>query len=180
LVTEVNIAVLLFCVVTGSLIAERLIELRIARRNTSELLSRGAKEFGADHFYLFFLLHTAFFLSLLLEFVLRKEPLAFAWQSLLIGFVLTEALRLWMMQSLGRRWTAKVIVVPNEALVVTGPYRFIPHPNYLVVVLEFVIVPLIFDLYWTAAIFSVLNLVLLLGVRIPIERRALRWSQFPE
>ncbi len=175
-----NIAVLLFCVVVTALIAERLIELRIAKRNTSELLSRGAKEFGADHFYLFFLLHTAFFLSLILEFFMRDAPLACGWRPLLLGFILTEALRLWVMRTLGRRWTAKVIVVPNEQLVTTGLYRCMQHPNYLVVALEFAIVPLIFDLYWTAAIFSVLNLVLLLGVRIPIERRALRWSQNPK
>ena len=174
-----ELAVILFSLVVGSSIAERFIELRIAKQNTEVLMSRGGREFGADHFYLFFLLHTAFFIGLILEFILQNEPLSSQWRLLLLAFVLTEALRIWVMLTLGQRWTAKVIVLPNEVLVRSGPYRFLPHPNYLVVVLEFALLPLLFDLYWTAAIFSVLNLALLAVIRIPIERRALRWSQDP-
>ena len=85
-----------------------------------------------------------------------------------------EALRYWAIGSLGRRWNTRILVLPGKPLVAEGPYRFVPHPNYLAVIIELAALPLLFDAWWTAAIVGVLNLVVLLGVRIPAETRALR------
>ena len=101
------------------------------------------------------------------------DGLSSLWLVWLTAFVLAQALRYWAIASLGRRWNTRVLVLPGAALVRTGPYRWLRHPNYVAVVIELAAVPLLFDAVWTAAIVGALNLALLLGVRIPCENRAL-------
>jgi len=101
----------------------------------------------------------------------RLAPL---WWVSLTVFGAAQGLRYWAITSLGKRWNTRILVLPGQPLVKTGPYRFIGHPNYVAVILELAAVPLVFGAWWTAAIVSLLNLALLLGIRIPAEVRALR------
>ena len=92
---------------------------------------------------------------------------------LLGAFVAVEAARLWVLRTLGPRWTTRIIVVPGEQLVARGPYRFVDHPNYLVVVAEIALLPLVFGLWRVALLFSLLNAAVL-GFRIRAENHALK------
>lgn len=162
-----------FWIVTGALLLERLLELRIARRNTDLLRSQGGQEYGASHYPLIVALHTGFFVSMVLEEIIRRPELQANWPWMAALFALTQLGRLWTLTTLGSRWTTRVIIVPHERLQHRGPYRFLAHPNYLIVALEILTVPLIFGLYWTATLFSVLNAAILLLIRIPLENRVL-------
>jgi methyltransferase len=163
----------MFWFVLGASIAERLIELHIAARNTKQLLAQGGREVGRSHYPIIVALHSAFFASMGFEFMVRDPVLPNYWYLAGFLFAAAQACRIWVLATMKRRWTTRVIVVPGETLVATGPYRFLSHPNYLVVALEILSLPLIFGLIWTAAIFSLLNAVVLLSIRIPLERQAL-------
>jgi methyltransferase len=147
--------------------AQRLCELWLARRNTAAQLVRGGIEFGAAHYPLIVALHTAWLAGLwLLGSDARVGRLALA------AFIALQAVRLWVLFSLGPRWTTRIIVVPGDALVTRGPYRFLRHPNYVVVALEIAVVPLALGLPMYAAAFFALNLVAL-AIRIRAEKPAL-------
>jgi methyltransferase len=147
--------------------AQRLGELVVARRNTRRLLSAGGIEHGARHYPLIVILHAAWLAGLWL----LAPPRAIVWPWLAVYLVL-QGLRVWTLAALGRRWTTRIITVPGERLVRRGPYRFVEHPNYLVVVGEIAVLPLAFGLPIYAAAFSLLNAVVL-AVRIRAEARAL-------
>ena len=151
----------------GFVIAQRLGELALARRNTARLLARGAVEHGAGHYPAIVALHTAWIGALVIWG--WNNPVSLPWLAL---FVLLQGLRVWVLATLGDRWTTRIIVLP-EPLVARGPFRLIPHPNYAVVIAEIAVTPLVLGLPWVAAIFSVLNVALLFAVRIPAENRAL-------
>ena len=151
----------------GFVIAQRLGELALARRNTTRLLARGAVEHGAGHYPAIVALHTAWIGALVIWG--WNNPVSLPWLAL---FVLLQGLRVWVLATLGDRWTTRIIVLP-EPLVARGPFRLIPHPNYAVVIAEIAVTPLVLGLPWVAAIFSVLNAALLFAVRIPAENRAL-------
>jgi methyltransferase len=148
--------------------AERVAELAHAARNTRALLARGGVETGAGHYPLLVLLHGAWLASLLFL-VPADMPPSWNW---LGAFALLQALRLWIIQSLGPFWTTRIITLPDAPLVRRGPYRLLRHPNYVVVTAEIAVLPLAFGAWRIAAIFSVLNLALL-AWRIWIEERAL-------
>ncbi len=148
--------------------ALRLAELLVASRNTRRLLGQGGVERGRGHYPLIVGLHVAWLLaiaSLPATAPLHALPLA--------AFVLLQPVRLWSLASLGRRWTTRVIVLPTAPLVRRGPYRWIRHPNYLVVALEIPLLPLAFGASGLAILFGALNLALL-AWRIGVEERALR------
>jgi methyltransferase len=153
--------------------AQRLLELVIARRNTAELKARGAVEHGAGHYPLMVALHSAWLagLWLLAAGVEPNLPLAGL-------YVLLQAFRVWTLASIGRRWTTRIVVVPGETLVARGPYRFMRHPNYAVVVAEILVLPLVFGLHAYAMLFSILNAVVL-AVRIRAENEALAAAHRP-
>jgi methyltransferase len=147
--------------------AERLAELLIARANTKRLLANGGREVGAGHYPLIIALHAGWIISL--WWLAPGRPLVLP----LLGlFVLFQALRLWTLATLGKRWTTRIITVPGETLVRRGPYRFVDHPNYLVVIGEIALLPLVFGLWQVALVFSLLNAAIL-WVRIRAENRAL-------
>ncbi len=152
---------------------QRIIELRIAKANERCMKERGAIEFGKSHYPFIVLLHVCFLLSLLFEYNFKPSSLSPLWISLFCIFVVLQIGRIWVIKSLGHFWNTKIIVLPNANLVKKGPYKWLPHPNYLVVALEIVIIPLIFQFYYTAIIFTILNLIMML-VRIPAEEEALR------
>ena len=149
------------------IVAQRLVELAIAKRNTARLLARGAREHGAGHYPLIVALHTAWIAALAVWG--WDEPLHMGW---LAAFAVLQVLRAWVLATLGPRWTTRIIVT-DEPVVTRGPFRMIPHPNYAVVVAEIVVAPLVLGLTWVAAAFGVANLALLLLIRIPAEDRAL-------
>jgi methyltransferase len=156
-------AVLLLAAVT----AERLGELWLDRRNTAALLANGAHEVAPGHYKTIVLLHALWLAGLWL--------LGWARQIILVWlaiFLVLQGLRVWVLATLGRRWTTRIIVLPGAPLVTTGPYRFVSHPNYLVVIGEIATLPLCLGLPWYALIFSVANLAVL-TIRVRAEHGAL-------
>ena len=157
-------AVVILALVT----AQRLGELWLSTRNTRQLLAEGAVEHGASHYALMIALHAAWLIAL--WFLAPRRPVNWA----LLGlYVLIQVARAWVIATLGRRWTTRIIVLPNAPLVASGPYRFVDHPNYVVVALEIAVLPMVFGLIGLALIFSVLNAAVLF-IRIRVENRALR------
>jgi methyltransferase len=157
----------------GLIAAERLLELRLARRNAKRALAEGGVEAGASHFRWMQLLHASFLLCCALEvswFDRNFDPrLGIPMFALLLA---AQALRYWTIATLGPRWTVRVIARPGLPVVTTGPYRWIRHPNYLAVVLEGLAIPLIYSAWLTALAFTILN-AWLLRVRIAVEERTL-------
>jgi methyltransferase len=147
--------------------AERLAELAFARCNTTALLARGAVEKAPGHYPLIVALHASWLLGLWV--FGWSQPVHLAWFAV---FVLLQGLRVWVLVTLGRRWTTRIIVVPGEVLASRGPYRFVAHPNYIVVVGEIAVLPLCLGLPWFALLFSIAN-ALVLAIRIRAENAAL-------
>ncbi len=154
--------------ILAAVLLQRLAELWIAKRNTKRLLDEGAIERGAEHYPLLVMLHAAW-LAALVYFTPPGTPVDFAWLAVFIGL---QAARVWVMTSLGRYWTTRIISAPGAPLVRRGPYRYVRHPNYLVVAGEIAVLPLVFGLWQVALIFSVLN-ALVLRERIRVENEAL-------
>jgi len=149
---------------------QRLAELLIARRNTKALLARGAYEAAPGHYRLIVAVHAAWLLSL--WWLAPGKPIAWP----LIGlFVLLQIGRIWVLATLGERWTTRIIILPGAPLVRRGPYRLLKHPNYVVVALEIATLPLAFGLWQLALLFSLSNAAAL-AVRIGAENEALRGS----
>ncbi|WP_295524673.1 isoprenylcysteine carboxylmethyltransferase family protein [Novosphingobium sp. Chol11] len=146
---------------------QRLGELIIANRNTRDLRARGAIEFGRGHYPAMVAMHGAWLVALWLSVGGTSVNLP-----LLAVFGVLQALRVWVLATLGRRWTTRIIVLPGAELVRGGPFRFLRHPNYCVVVGEIAVLPLVFGLTWIAVLFSLLNAAML-WVRIGAESRAL-------
>jgi methyltransferase len=148
---------------------QRLGELLLARRNTARLLENGAIEVAPEHYPLIVGLHALWLGGLwVLALAQSLEPDLL----LLMVFVVLQGLRVWVLISLGPRWTTRILVVPGERLIASGPYRYLSHPNYWVVIGEILVLPLAFGLVWYAALFSILNLAVLY-VRIRAENKAL-------
>ncbi|MEO5774165.1 MAG: isoprenylcysteine carboxylmethyltransferase family protein [Sphingomicrobium sp.] len=147
---------------------QRLSEMVMARRNTARLLAKGAREYGASHYPLIVAVHVGWLAAL--WWLAPDRPIAWP----LIGvFALLQLGRLWTLHTLGERWTTRIIVLPGAPLVTGGPFRFVRHPNYLIVIGEIAVLPLAFGLWRVALIFSLLNLVVL-ALRIRVENKALR------
>ncbi|GLR47605.1 isoprenylcysteine carboxyl methyltransferase family protein [Sphingomonas astaxanthinifaciens] len=147
---------------------QRLSELVLARANTARLLAMGAKEYAPGHYPLIVAVHAGWLATLF--WLAPGQPIAWP----LLGlFVLLQLGRLWVLRTLGPRWTTRIIVLPNAPLVTGGPFRFVSHPNYLVVIGEIAVLPLVFGLWQVALIFSLLNAAVLF-IRIRAEERALR------
>lgn len=157
------------------LVAQRVLELRLAKRNEAWARRQGAREFGAGHYPLFFVLHGGWLIGWLYE-GLRGDGLPSSWWVWALVFAAAQGIRYWAIGTLGQRWNTRVLVIPGLTPIARGPYRLLPHPNYLAVALELAAVPLAVGAMWTAAVASVLNAALLLGVRIPCEMKALRWA----
>jgi methyltransferase len=153
--------------ILGFVTLQRLAELILSQRNTKQLLARGAYEVAPEHYPFLVLLH-ATWLAVLWFFgpgpPIHLIPLAL--------FALLQLGRVWVISTLGERWTTRIIVLPGAPLVTSGPYRLVNHPNYLIVIGEFAVLPLVFGLPMVAIVFSLLNAAIL-AVRIKAENRAL-------
>jgi methyltransferase len=154
----------------GAVTAERIGELYFARRNTAALLAKGAFEVAPRHYPAIVLMHVLWLASLWIFGAMRAvRPI---WLAI---FLLLQVMRIWILMTLGPRWTTRIIILPGAPLVSYGPYRFLSHPNYLVVVGEIAVLPLCLGLPWLALIFSAANAILL-SIRIRAENVALTGS----
>ena len=150
-------------------IVQRLAELVYANANTRRLLAEGGREFGQKHYPLFIVLHSGWLIAV----AVFSQPAASPNALLLIAFIASQALRFWTLASIGRWWTTRIISAPHFPRVKKGPYRFIPHPNYTVVVIEIALLPLLFGAPLVALAFSVGN-AMLLAWRIRVEADVLK------
>jgi methyltransferase len=152
---------------------ERLVELVVAERNRRWSRDRGGTEFGAGHYPVMVVLHTALLAGCLLEVTMLHRPflpvLGFSMFALVLA---AQLLRWWCITTLGRQWNTRVIVVPGAARITGGPYRLIPHPNYVAVIVEGFALPLVHGAWITALVFTILNAALL-RTRVEVENAAL-------
>ncbi|WP_312472929.1 isoprenylcysteine carboxylmethyltransferase family protein [Neobacillus sp.] len=167
------IDILPFIFIFAFIILQRVIELFVAKSNENWMKQQGAIEFGTQHYQYMVLMHLLFFVSFFIEKTLFNRGLSPLWPWLLFIFISTQLMRIWVITSLGRYWNIKIIVRPNADIIKKGPYRFIKHPNYFVVSIEIIVIPMLFTAYFTAFLFTVLN-VIMLSIRIPEEEKALR------
>ncbi|WP_026676910.1 isoprenylcysteine carboxyl methyltransferase family protein [Fictibacillus gelatini] len=153
-------------------IIQRVAELFLARRNEMKMRAKGAIEVGRAHYKWIVMLHIAFFLSLWFEVtVFRRTPPGW-WPIPFTLYIIAQMLRIWTISSLGPYWNTKIIILPGASVIAKGPYLYLRHPNYLVVCIEIIVIPLLFQAYFTAILFTVFN-ASLLSIRIPEEERAL-------
>lgn len=157
-----------FLIVLGLVVLQRLGELWLANRNTKRLMEEGAVEVGANHYPLFVVLHAGWLsaLAIFTPWTAMPNP----W--LLAAYVLLQFARVWVIATLGRFWTTRIITLPSARLVRNGPFRFVRHPNYWVASLEIAVLPLMFGQVWIALVFSMLNAILV-AWRIRVEETAL-------
>lgn len=148
------------------IIVQRLSELVIAKRNTARLLARGAYEVGAGHYPVMVAMHSGWIVCLLI--FGYDQTVALGW---LMIFAVLQGVRVWILTSLGSRWTTRVIIL-EEPLVTRGPFKYVAHPNYMLVVAEIIVAPMVLGLTWVALLFTVLNAAML-WVRISVEHKAL-------
>lgn len=164
----------IFLILIFVLLIQRLSELYLSNKNEKILRNKNAIEMGEDHYPWMKLLHLMWFVSLLGEGYMRGESHSLDFTLVLMTLILfCQAIRFWTMFTLGENWTTRILVIPNGKLITKGPYRFLKHPNYAVVIAEFVLIPLIYKCYFTLLIFSILNTILLKR-RVAVENSALR------
>jgi methyltransferase len=170
----VSLSQQLYLVLVCAVVAERLVELVVTRRNLAWARARGASEHGAAHYPWMVATHASFLAACPLEVIaLDRQFLPLLGWPMLGFLAATMSLRYWAIATLGRRWTTKVVVVPGLPVETGGPYRWLRHPNYLAVVVEVAALPLVHTAWITALVWSAAN-ALVLRARIAAEETALR------
>lgn len=154
------------------LVSQRLIELELCRRNRRFLIARGGMEFYPEKYPLMVALHTLFLVSLAWESYPWHAPLDPLAVACMVALVPVTALRYLSIATLGRCWTTRIVVIPGSRVVRSGPYRYLRHPNYLAIVLEFILFPLLLRAPCTLVAFSLANLAVL-RQRIRLEEKVL-------
>ena len=150
----------------GYVVAERLIELPIATRNTKRLIAQGGVEHSPGHYPLIVAVHTLWIAAMV--WWGHDNPVSYAWLGV---YAVLQVLRVYILGTLGRRWTTRIIVARGEQRVTKGPFGWVPHPNYMLVIAEILVAPLVLGLWEVAAVFGALN-AMVLTVRISAEERA--------
>ena len=158
-------------VILAAVTLQRAAELVVSRHNTQRLIARGAVEVAPGHYPLIVAVHAGWLISLWV--FGSQQPVSIAF---LVGYLVLQGLRFWMLRTLGARWTTRIIVLPGQPLVSGGPYRFLSHPNYAIVAGEIAVLPLTLGLPLLAGVFTVLNAAVL-AIRISAENRALAASR---
>jgi methyltransferase len=155
---------------------ERLAEMVVSKRHARWAFARGGVETGRGHYPVMVVLHTGLLVGCVAEVWFADRPFVplLGWTAAAVVLA-CQGVRWWCIAALGPRWNTRVIVVPGLPLVTAGPYRYLSHPNYVVVVVEGAALPLVHSAWLTAAVFTVANAALL-TVRLRAERRALRWA----
>ena len=149
----------------------RIGELIVSKGNEKWLIQNGAVEYGQRHYRFIVALHILFIISLIIEYTVR-QPITFNVFILFFYFSLLT-FKTWVILSLGKFWNTKIYHIPNTPLVKKGPYQYFKHPNYMIVVAEIAVIPMIFQLYFTAVTFTLLNAIMLF-IRIKEENKALQ------
>ena len=168
-----GVSLMAYAAFMGLTALERLVEVRVSLRNAAWSFARGGKEHGRGHYPFMVVLHTGFLFACVAEVWLFDRPfLPTIGIPLLVAALALQGLRWWCITTLGPRWNTRVIIVPGLPRITGGPYRWLSHPNYVVVVAEGLVLPLIHSAWLTALCFTVLN-ALLLYVRIGVENAAL-------
>ncbi|OYD07265.1 isoprenylcysteine carboxyl methyltransferase family protein [Paludifilum halophilum] len=152
---------------------QRIWEMARARRHARWIVAQGGYEAGREHYPLLVGVHLFFFVSLILEVAVMGSRSPAWWGIPLFLFLSAQGLRIGCIHSLGPYWNTRIMIAPGHPTVVKGPYRYLRHPNYVVVVAELFSLPLIFGAYMTATVVSAVNLWVLLRIRIPAEEKAL-------
>jgi methyltransferase len=162
-----------YALLIGAVAVERLVEVRVAERNRAVSKTNGGVEFGAGHYPAMVALHIGLLAGCLVEPIVLHRPFipALGWPMLAL-VALAQALRWWCITTLGYQWNTRVIVIPGAGRVTGGPYRFLPHPNYIAVITEGIALPLVHTAWVTAVVFTVLN-AWLLSTRVKVENAAL-------
>lgn len=160
-----------FILLISFVIFIRIEELILSKRNEKWLLENGAVEYGNKHYPFIVALHVLFILSLIFEYSIQTRPFF----SLFILFFFFSILifKTWVILSLGKFWNTRIYRIPNAPLIKNRPYQFLKHPNYMITIAEIAVIPLIFNLYFTAIAFSILNLIMLF-IRIREENKVLQ------
>ncbi len=164
---------MIFGIVLSIIILQRIIELSIAKRNEKWMKSQGAFEAGASHYPYMVAMHVFFFITLITEVLFFPRELSSIWPIYLGIFLAAQLLRVWCLASLGKFWNTKIIVLPSAKVIRRGPYKWLRHPNYIIVATELLVLPLLFNAVYTAVVFSLLN-IWMMSVRIPAEEKALK------
>jgi methyltransferase len=157
-------------IILAAVTLQRIGELVVSHYNTRNLMARGAIEVAPGHYPLIVAVHAAWLISLCA--LGRDQPVNII---ALAGYLVLQGFRIWILRTLGPRWTTRIIVLPRQPLVSEGPYRFLSHPNYAVVAGEIAVLPLVLNLPLLAAVFTILNAAVL-TIRIRAENRALAAS----
>ena len=167
------VALYLYAAFIGATAIERLIEVRVSLKNARWSFAQGGVEYGQGHYPFMVVLHTGFLFACVLEaWLLERSFLPALGYPMLVIAILCQGLRWWIIHTLGSQWNTRVIIVPDLPRITKGPYQWFSHPNYMVVALEGIALPLIYSAYLTAIGFSILNLFLMV-VRIRCENKAL-------
>jgi len=154
---------------------QRLIEIRISKKNEKWLRSEGAIEHGKKHYKFIVILHILFFISMIVEYNSsdRSNELNTINYLFLVFFFILQISRIWVLRTLGKYWNTRILRIPGSQLIKAGPYKYFKHPNYIIVVCEIFTIPMIFNLFLTAIVFTILNAVML-SIRIRSENNALK------
>lgn len=161
-----------FIIFISVFILQRLSELYISRQNEKWLLQNGAIEYGQSHYPYIVAMHTLFIISMIAEYILQGgTPISYVFLGL---FILVLLFKYWALSSLGKYWNTKIYRIPGVYPIKKGPYKLFKHPNYMEVICEIAIIPMVFNLYYTAIIFTVLNAVML-SIRISVENKV--WAK---
>lgn len=153
------------------LILQRVYELRIAKRNETFARNHGAVEFGRDHYPAIVTLHTLWFIGMVAEIIWLSRPISPFWPGILAIVLATQIVRYWSIHTLGSAWNTRILIIPDSKAVTKGPYRYLRHPNYVVVMVEILAFPVLFNAFLTAITASIINAVLL-RIRIRAEEKA--------
>jgi methyltransferase len=162
-----------YVLLIAAVAVERVAELVVSQRNLRWSRTQGGVEFGAGHYPAMVALHTGLLVGCLAEVYLLHRPFLpwLGWPMLAV-VIAAQALRWWCITTLGRQWNTRVVVIPDAPRVTGGPYRLIPHPNYVAVIAEGIALPLVHTAWITALVFTVFNAALL-SARISTENAAL-------
>ena len=168
---------MLFYIFLSAVIIQRLAELIISKRNEIWLKSRGAVEYGREHYKYIVIMHILFFVSMFTEYILNgsHDELNIFNYMFLVFFIILQVMRIWVISSLGKYWNTRIYRVHGDKLIKSGLYKYLKHPNYVIVCCEILSLPLIFNLFYTAVVFSVLNAIIL-SVRIRTENKILNYN----
>jgi len=160
-----------FAIFISFIILLRIGELILSKKNENWLLKHNAIEYGQKHYPFIVALHVLFIVSMIIEYSIKQTNTFNPF--LLVLYLLLLIFKVWIIVSLGKFWNTKIYHISSFSLIKDGPYKYFKHPNYLVVIIEIGVIPMIFNLYWTSIVFTVLNFIMLY-VRIKEENKVLK------